>query len=163
MQTKDFTIRLDCSSRFPFHPFEVGVGDTGNVLHVALQNNGLAMDLTDCDVCITFASSMGFAIQDTTSGVTVNAADGELTILLYPTSYGAGNVSADIQVYSGSDNATLITSTRFDFRCRRSLISEEIIRANTAYPPLVAATAEATAATAAALQAVAAIDTSIGE
>ena len=115
MQTKDFSITLDMMRTLPFRPFEVVEGDTGNILHVTLLNNGDAMDLSGCAIHIAFASSTGFAMQDETSGITKTAQIGTFDITLLPTAYGAGNVSADVQVYSGQGNATLVTSTRFDF------------------------------------------------
>ena len=163
MQTKDYSITLDMLRTLPFRPFEIVEGDTGNVLHVTLLNNGDAMDLTNSKLCITFASSSGFAMQDETSGIVKTEETGTFDIALLPTAYGAGNVSADVQVYSGEDDATLITSTRFDFRCRKSLISGDIILANSAYPPLVEATRIANEAAASALAAAERIGTDIGE
>jgi len=138
-------------------------GDTGNILHVTLLNNGDAMDLSDCTIQIAFASSIGFAMQDETSGITKTSQAGTFDIALLPTAYGAGNVSADVQVYSGEHSATLVTSTRFDFRCRKSLISGDIIRANAAYPPLIEAARVANEAAATALAAAERINTDIGE
>ncbi len=163
MQTKQFSIRLDMQQALPFHPFEVIEGDTGNVVEITLENNGEAVLLNDCAIVVAFTSSMGFAMQDATSGVTIGDEAGVFSVLLDPDSYGPGNVSADVQVYSGPGNRVLVTSTRFDFRCKRSLISEEIIRANAAYPPLISATLACEQATAAANAAVASIDTSLGE
>ncbi len=163
MQTKDYSITLDMMRTLPFRPFEVVEGDTGNILHVTLLNNGDAMDLSGCGIQIAFASSSGFAMQDETSGIVKNAEAGTFDVTLLPTAYGAGNVSADVQVYSGEGNATLVTSTRFDFRCRKSLISGDIIRANTAYPPLIEAARIANEAAASALAAAERIDTDIGE
>ena len=163
MQTKDFFITLDMMRTLPFRPFEVVEGDTGNILHVTLLNNGDAMDLSGCKIQIAFASSTGFAMQDETSGIEKTAGTGTFDIKLLPTAYGTGNVSADVQIYSGEDNKTLVTSTRFDFRCRKSLISEDIIRANVAYPPLVEAARVANEAAATALAAAERINTDIGE
>lgn len=163
MQTKDFFITLDMMRTLPFRPFEVVEGDTGNILHVTLLNNGDAMDLSGCAIHIAFASSSGFTMQDETSGIAKAAETGTFDIKLLPTAYGAGNVSADVQVYSGEGNATLVTSTRFDFRCRKSLISDNIIRANEAYPPLVEAARVANEAAATALAAAERINTDIGE
>lgn len=163
MQTKDYSITLDMIRTLPFRPFEVVEGDTGNVLHVTLLNDGDPVALDGCNIQIAFASSIGFAIQDETSGIQKTAQAGTFDLTLYPTAYGAGNVSADVQVYSGTESKTLITSTRFDFRCRKSLISGDIIRANTAYPPLVEAARVANEAAASALAAAARIDTDIGE
>ena len=163
MQTKDYSITLDMMRTLPFRPFEVVEGDTGNTLHVTLLNNGETMDLVGCSIQIAFASSSGFAMQDETSGIVKTESPGTFDVTLLPTAYGAGNVSADVQIYSGESSETLITSTRFDFRCRKSLISGDIIRANTAYPPLVEAARVATDAAAAALAAAERIDTDIGE
>lgn len=163
MQTKDYFITLDMMRTLPFRPFEVVEGDTGNILHVTLLNNGDAMDLSGCAIQIAFASSNGFAMQDETNGIVKTAEAGTFDIALLPTAYGAGNVSADVQIYSGENNATLVTSTRFDFRCRKSLISGDIIRANTAYPPLIEAARVANEAAAAALAAAERIDTDLGE
>ena len=163
MQLKVFTISLDMRQSLPFHPFEVTEGDTGNVLHITLQNDGEPILLNDCAVMVLFTSSMGFAMQDETSGVTIGDDPGTFTVLLDPNNYGPGIVSVDVQVYSGENHTVLITSTRFDFRCRRSLISAEIIHANVAYPPLVTATQEALDATAAALAAAAQFEANLGE
>jgi len=163
MLTKDYSITLDMMRTLPFRPFEVVEGDTGNILHVTLLNNGDAMDLSGCDIQIAFASSSGFAMQDKTSGITKTAGTGTFDVALRPNAYGAGNVSADVQIYSGTNYATLVTSTRFDFRCRKSLISGDIIRANAAYPPLIEAARVANEAAAAALAAAERIDTDIGE
>jgi len=163
MQTKDYTITLDMMRTLPFRPFEVVEGDTGNLLHVTLLNNGDPMDLSGCKINIAFASSSGFAMQDETSGITKTAGAGCFDVTLLPTAYGAGNVSADVQIYSGEHDATLVTSARFDFRCRKSLISGDIIRANTAYPPLIEAARVANEAAAFALAAAERIDTDIGE
>lgn len=150
MQFRDIEICLDMTNTHTFHPFEVVDGDTGNVLHITLQNCGTPMLLNECAICIAYTSSMGFAIQDETSGITLGTEAGTFSVLLNPQNYGPGNVSADVQVYSGPNRKVLITSKRFDFRCRSSLVSEEIIRANQAYPPLMAAMQEAVEATAAA-------------
>jgi hypothetical protein len=163
MQTKDYSIALDMMRTLPFRPFEVFEGDTGNILHVTLLNNGDAMDLSGCTIQIAFASSNGFAMQDETSGIVKTTGTGTFDVTLLPTAYGAGNVSADVQVYSGANHAMLVTSTRFDFRCRKSLISGEIIRANSAYPPLIEAARVANEAAAAAIAAAKRIDTNIGE
>lgn len=163
MQTKQFEIRLDMQQALPFHPFEVIEGDTGNVVVITLLNDGEEMLLNDCAVVVAFTSSKGFAMQDATSGVTIGEEAGVFSLLLDPDSYGPGNVSADVQIYSGPGNRVLVTSTRFDFRCKRSLISEEIIRANAAYPPLISATLACEQATANANAAVESIASSLGE
>lgn len=163
MLTKEFAITLDMKRALAFHPFEVVECDTGNVLHILLQNDGAAMDLSGCDVCVVFASSKGFAMQDLTSGVSLGQDPGRIDALLYADSFGAGEVTADVQVYSGAERETLITSRRFTFRCITSLISADSIRASATYPPLIAATRAATDAAEAALAAAASVDEAVGE
>ena len=153
MQYRTIPITLDMSASVPFHPFEVVDGDTGNVLDVTLTNDGEPMLLNGCTLCIAYSSSAGFAMQDEESGITIGSEAGRLTIQLDPTCYGPGNVSADIQIYSGPIREVLITSKRFDFRCRSTLISEAIIRANQAFPPLTSAAQDALSAAAAANEA----------
>lgn len=149
-ETKTFALTLDMVRTIRSHPFEVVDGDTGNVLEVRLENNGVPVDLAGRYVCMVFRSCIGTALQDADSGIQLGAETGAFTIDLLPGSYGPGNVSADVQVYSGADRGTLITSTRFTFRCRNALLNEDTMRAQATYPPLVAATREAAAATAAA-------------
>ncbi len=163
MQTKDFSVTLDMIRTLPFRPFEVVEGDTGNILHVTLLNNGDPMDLSACAIHIAYASSSGFAMQDETSGIVKTAATGTFDVTLLHTAYGAGNVCADVQIYSGDQSETLVTSTRFDFRCRKSLISGDIIRANLAYPPLIEAARVANEAAAFARAEAARIGNDLGE
>ncbi len=163
MQTKEFSLTLDMVRPIAFEPFEVTEGDTGNVLRVLLQNDGEPMLLNNCWVVIVYSSVAGFCCQDTTDGVTIEETAGRFSLLMDPRNYGPGNVSVDVQIYSGENRAVLITSATFDFRCRRSLISEGIIRANMAYPPLIAAASEALDAAAEARAQAAAIETSLGE
>ncbi len=163
MNTKEFAITLDMKRSLPFHPFEVVEGDTGNVLFVTLENDGVPVALDGCDVCVVFASSAGFAMQDLTTGIALLADTGRFSVTLYPGSYGAGDVRADVQVYSGPLRETLITSSRFTFRCRTALMSTELIRSETAYPPLVEATRDARAAAAEARAAIVALGDALGE
>ena len=55
-ETKTFALTLDMVRTIRSHPFEVVDGDTGNVLEVRLENNGLPVDLTGRYVCMVFRS-----------------------------------------------------------------------------------------------------------
>ena len=142
-ELKTFSLTLDMVRAMRSHPFEVVAGDTGNVLEVRLENDGVPVPLEGRYVCMVFRSGIGTALQDDDSGITLGEEEGTFSIALLPGSYGPGDVSADVQVYSGSDRKTLITSTRFTFRCRNALLNPETMRAQAAYPPLVAATRDA--------------------
>ena len=163
MQVKEFTFALDMVQSLPFRPFDVVEGDTGNLLHVTLLNAGEPLLLNECWICVAYTSSKGFAFQDQDSGVTVGETAGTFALLLDPACYGPGNVSADVQVYSGPSKKVLITSKRFDFRCIRSLVSQGIVKANMAYPPLLAAAQEALDAAAAARAAVDGMEEAMGD
>lgn len=138
---KTYTMAIDMVRTIGQPPFEVVWGDTGNLLSVTLTNDGRAIDLTDKYVCVVFRSSIGTALQDNTNGLTLTpGTTGAFSLKLLPESYGAGDVSADIQVYSGEDKETLITSRRFTFRCRNALLNDRTMQANGTYPPLIEAT-----------------------
>lgn len=158
-EIKTFSLTLDMMRAMRSHPFEVVAGDTGNVLEVRLENDGVPVALAGRYVCMVFRSGIGTALQDTESGIALGEEPGTFSIALLPGSYGPGNVSADVQVYSGTDRSTLITSTRFTFRCRNALLSDETMRAQATYPPLIAATQAAQTATG---QAVAAAQAAAG-
>ena len=143
---KTFSLEIDMVRTIGQPPFEVVWGDTGNLLHILLTNDGVPIDLTGAYVCVVFRSSIGTALQDETNGLTLSETAGELTLRLLPESYGAGDVSADIQVYTGEDRETLITSRRFTFRCRNALLNDKTMQANGTYPPLISATHAATEA-----------------
>lgn len=152
---KTFSLAIDMVRTIGQPPFEVVWGDTGNLLQVTLTNDGAPIDLTDAYVCVVFRSCIGTALQDETNGLTLSDDAGAFTLRLLPESYGAGDVSADIQVYTGEDRETLITSRRFTFRCRNALLNDKTMQANGTYPPLISATHAATEAAAIALEAAA--------
>lgn len=152
---KTFSLAIDMVRTIGQPPFEVVWGDTGNLLLVTLTNDGVPIDLADAYVCVVFRSSIGTALQDETNGLALSEETGKFSLQLLPESYGAGDVSADIQVYTGEDRATLITSRRFTFRCRNALLNDKTMQANGTYPPLISATHAATEAAAIALAAAA--------
>jgi len=150
---KTFSLAIDMVRTIGQPPFEVVAGDTGNLLCISLTNDGIPVDLTGAYTCVIFRSSIGTALQDDTNGLMLSDATGEFTLQLLPESYGAGDVSADIQVYTGKSRETLITSRRFTFRCRNALLNDKTMQANGTYPPLISATHAATEAAAIALAA----------
>ena len=153
-EVKTYALAIDMVRTIGQPPFEVVWGDTGNVLHITLTNDGAPVNLADRYVCVVFRSGGGTALQDHTNGLSLlDAAAGVFSLRLLPQSYDAGDVSADIQVYSGENRETLITSRRFTFRCRNALLNDRTMQANGTYPPLIEATREANAAAALAREA----------
>lgn len=47
-------------------------------------------------------------------------------------------VESEIQVYSGSDLTTLVTSAQFNFKCRRGILNGDTLAATREYPLLTA-------------------------
>lgn len=151
---KCFEVSLDISRSISNRTFTVVEGDTGNILHITLTDNGLPVDLTDCRVLAIFSKSNGTSSQDSgiaDGGITLGGEDGnEVTVSLFNTSFAPGMVECELQVYSGEGRTTLVTSAKFNFSCRRGILNGETVQATSDYPVLVALIAETEKAAAAA-------------
>ena len=62
----------------------------------------------------------------------------EISIELFASSVAPGMVESEIQVYSGSDLTTLVTSAQFNFKCRRGILNGDTLAATREYPLLTA-------------------------
>lgn len=62
--TKRFEIALDISRSISNREFTVVEGDTGNVLHITLTDDGVPVDLSGCRVLAIFSKSTGTSSQD---------------------------------------------------------------------------------------------------
>ena len=114
----------------------IKVGDTGNVFEIELVDDGAAVDLADCIVLAIFARADGkLAQQDVDTGMTVSG--NVITLKLRSTSYTYGQNKCDIQVYSGLNNATLVTSAEFYFDGARGILNDETIETEENFPVLV--------------------------
>ena len=135
MITKTFDVALDMK-RSSSREFEVVEGDSGNIVRVALTDDGEPVELTDRLVVAVFALPDGTTVeQDTTEG-SVTIEGNVATIALKTGSVKPGTVNCELQVYGGEDNATLVTSAQFNFRCRRSIMNADTIQATDQYPLL---------------------------
>ena len=135
MITKTFDVALDMK-RSSSREFEVVEGDSGNIIRVALTDDGEPVELTDRLVVAVFALPDGTTVeQDTTEG-SVTIEGNVATIALKTGSAKPGTVNCELQVYGGEDNATLVTSAQFNFRCRRSIMNADTIQATDQYPLL---------------------------
>ena len=140
MVQKRFSIALDIKRPTANRDFEVVEGDNGNILEIALTDEGEAVDLTGCLVCAVFSKSDGQTAQQDNdgNGVTVDADQpNRLTIELYTTSFAPGLVECELLVYSGEDRGTLVTSAKFNFMCRRGIANADTIQAASEWPILV--------------------------
>lgn len=136
---KRFYVALDIKRPTANRDFEVVEGDNGNVLEIELTDDGAAVDLSGCRVLAIFSKSNGAAQQDTDGhGVEVDAEQtNRLTIALYATSVAPGLVECELQVYSGEEYATLATSAKFNFMCRRGIANDDVVQATEEWPLLV--------------------------
>lgn len=136
---KRFSIALDIKRATANREFEVVEGDNGNILVVTLTDDGAPIDLTGCLICAIFSKSTGTAQQDNEGhGITLDEGEtNKLEIQLYTTSFAPGLVECELQVYSGVDNKTLVTSAKLNFKCRRGIANDDTILATNEWPLLV--------------------------
>ena len=96
---KQFEIALDISRSISNRAFTVVEGDTGNVLHITLTDDGEPADLSGCRVLAIFSKSTGTSSQDSGAeggGVTIGdgcviGAGSVVTRDIPPYSFAAGN------------------------------------------------------------------------
>ena len=136
---KRFYVALDIKRPTANRDFEVVEGDNGNILEIELTDDGVAVDLSGCRVLAVFSKSDGAAQQDTDGhGVEVDTEQtNRLTIALYTSSVAPGLVECELQVYSGDGYATLATTAKFNFMCRRGIANEDVLQATEEWPILV--------------------------
>lgn len=138
--TKVFNLALDIKKSVSNRAIEVVEGDNGNVIVATLTDNGEAVDLTGCRVLAVFAKADGRTAQQDNDGhgVTVSGTENNvINIDLYTSSFAPGLVECEIQVLSGTGYETLVTSAKFNFTCRRSIMNEDTVQATDEYPILV--------------------------
>lgn len=130
---KTFNITLDVSSVLTNEEFRVKQGDTGNVFVVTLKDGSSPVDLSNCRVVAVFTHGDSLAMQDNWTddgGISISGdSHNIITIDLFNGSFVPGLNECEIQVYSGEELDTLITSAAFNFRCARTLFNEETILA----------------------------------
>ena len=146
VKTKTFNVSLDLKGTTAQRDeWEVVEGDNGNILIVTLTDNGTPVDLTGCRVFAVFGLPDGRTVeQDTVEGsVTIGGTNHNvITIQLKTGSFapgkgGVGLMKAEIEVYSGDDYSTRVTSAQFTFQCRRAIMNDDTVEASNEYPILV--------------------------
>lgn len=112
------------------------IGDNGNVFVVELTDNGIPVDLTGTRILAVFSRGDGkTAQQDVDNGVEVEG--NIITIRLRTGSFTDGQNNCEIQVYSGDNGETLVTSARFSFDGARGIVNDDTVEAEDAFPILV--------------------------
>lgn len=139
---KTFPINLDLkrvtAQSTPISPLVVG--DNGNIFEITLTDGGVPVDLTGCKVLAVFSRPDGQTVEQDTdgNGVTIGGTSNNvLTIEVRTGSYSDGKNDCELQIYSGTEYETLVTSAQFNFDGRRGIMNEETLPADDNYPILV--------------------------
>lgn len=136
---KRFQLALDLKRPAGNRDFEVVEGDSGNVLEITLTDDGAAVDLQGCRVVAVFSKPNGTASQDTEgNGITLmNGRKNTLIIELYPPSFSPGLVECELLVFSGEAQDVLVTSARFNFKCKKGIAGASTLLSRNEWPLLV--------------------------
>lgn len=134
MELKEFDIILDIKQSYKTEEFEVVQGDSfSNVLNISLVNGLNPYDLTGTNVEIVFSKSDGTTVQQTDIAI-INELQGRIQCVLKTNTIASpGKIIAEVRVLEGE---TLLTSTRFEFYVRRSLMNDETIESTNEFPVL---------------------------
>jgi hypothetical protein len=134
---KTYSITLDlkkeCVSRIP----ELVTGDNGNIFVLTLVDGTTAVSLTSAHVVCVFANKNGVYVQDSNDadgGVTIS--NNVVTVALKPSSYAEGTTLCEVQLYSETNDSNLVTSSRFCFDAKKSLLSDEVVTESAQYNTL---------------------------
>ncbi len=136
---KRFQIALDLKRPTSNREFEVVEGDCGNVLEITLTDDGEVVDLRGCRVLAVFSKSNGTASQDTLgNGIELDSLNpNRLIVELYPPSFSSGLVECELLVFSGAAQDVLVTSARFNFKCKKGIASDTTLLSRNEWPALV--------------------------
>lgn len=112
------------------------VMDNGNVFVISLTDNGLPVDLTDCNVLAVFSTADGkTAQQDSNTGLAFEK--NIITIRVRTGSFSYGQNKCELQIYSGDTYETIVTSARFTFDGVRGIVNDDTVTADENFPVLV--------------------------
>jgi hypothetical protein len=137
MYIKEFDIVLDIKNSTEQEPFEVVQGDSqSNLLNISMTDGLEPYDLTGTTAEIVFYKSDSTTVQQTekTGVVILNAPDGKIQCTLKTNTIACpGKVVAEVRVLS---DEVLLTSSRFEFYVRKSLINDKTIESADEFPVL---------------------------
>lgn len=139
---KFFDVDIDLVKPGSVRSFEVVNGDTGNVLRINVFNNGTAENVSNYKVLAVFSNTAGTAVQDSSDvdgGIALSG--NRVTVNISRGSLAPGLIECELQLYTdaGADNvySNLITSARFSFYCRESLLCEDALESFNEFPMLM--------------------------
>ena len=139
MAKQKYSFVLDTMRKPSFRELEVVNGDTGLQFEITLKQDGVLLH-TALTAALTVIACFRRAdgriyLQDANSGVSVS--NSVVTIDLYATSFTAGTNECELQVYTGTDDADLVTSARFLFVARGEINNSDSLLSWDQYPMLV--------------------------
>lgn len=125
---------LDVKSPYKVEEFEVVQGDSNsNIINISLKDGLEPFNLIGTNVEIAFKKSDGTTVLQSDIAV-INAADGKISCTLKTNTIAApGKVLAEVRVL---EIDTLLTSTRFNFYVRPSIVNDETIESTNEFPVL---------------------------
>jgi hypothetical protein len=134
MQLKEFNIILDIKKNIKQEQFEVVQGDSfTNLVNISLVDGLNAYDLSNTNVEIVFSKSDGTTVQQTDIAI-INDIQGRIQCILKTNTIASpGKVVAEVRILNMDK---LLTSTRFEFFVRKSLINDETIESTNEFPVL---------------------------
>lgn len=134
MQLKEFDIILDIKKNLKNESFEVVQNDMNtNVLNIILFDGLKAYSLEGLIVEIAFSKPDGTTVLQGLENGVVLAENKIICTLSTNTIAAAGRVHAEVRILNGSN---LLTSARFEFYVRRSIVNDETIESTNEFPIL---------------------------
>lgn len=139
---KRFEVPVDLKRPVPIREFEVVEGDTGNEIEVTVTDGGVPVDLDGHCVIAVFSHSNGVSCISGENGI---ATDGnKATISLMTDAFSNGMVECELQIYSStesedpdfSENDILVTTAKFNFKCRKAILNGDTTECEPHFPLL---------------------------
>lgn len=124
MSKKQYAFTLDFKSATSIDLPNIVSGDTGNEFIISITNDTQPVDLTGARVRLVIVNKDGPGSQDTDvedNGIDMSlAASGILIISVHASMISNGLNVGSVEVYSGTDYATLNTTQNFNFTAKLS-------------------------------------------
>lgn len=141
---KYFDLDIDLVKPCSVRNFEVVNGDTGNVLRISIFNNGVAENISGYKVVAVFSNTCGTFVQDSSDDCGGIALDNnKVTIDISKGCLAPGIIECELQFYTDTETATssiytnLVTSAKFSFYCRESLLCRDALESFNEFPLLM--------------------------
>lgn len=134
MQLKEFNILLDIKKHNKIDYIEVVQGDSfSNIFNITLVDGLNPFILTNTNVEIVFSKSDGTTVQQTDIAI-LDELQGKMQCILKTNTIASpGRVLAEVRILEGE---TLLTSTKFEFFVRKSLMDDKTIESTNEFPLL---------------------------